>query len=182
MLTHRQRLQLAPAKPKNKKSLARTLLRRKRIQLSQFVPPIRDQRPPYHRSEFRLGVPGVHCLGAVDGVLLDYGIDSRRTWGQTTNLARVVVKTSGILNAGYGLFAGQDIAKDQLFTEYYGTIRSETEAAELKLKVPSFNFFVVVSVLVTSLETKLDLLSFRTRAMISISSGFTLSAMTASPL
>ena len=82
----------------------------------------------------------MHCLGAVDGVDLNYGIDSRHTWGQTTNLATVIVKTSGIPDAGNGLFAGQDIAKDQLFTEYFGSIVSETEADERKLKVPSFNF------------------------------------------
>ena len=141
-VTHRHRLQLV-TKPKNKKFTkfpARTILRRKRMRLSQSIPPILEQSPSYKRSEFRLGFPEVHCLGAVDGFKLNYGIDSRHTWGESTNLARVEVKTSGIEGAGNGLFAAQDLTKIQVFTGYYGTIISETEAAELELQVLPFDY------------------------------------------
>jgi hypothetical protein len=104
--------------------------------------------------------------GAVDRVNINYGIDSRYTWGESTDLARVDVKTSGIPDAGFGLFVGQDIAQDQVFSENFGTILSETElyrnrivpkfssseTDELKLKVLPFNFLAFVSVLITCLE------------------------------
>ena len=103
--------------------------------LAQVHPPIREQAPPYHRSMFRFGYPEVHMIGAYDGVELEYGIDKRHTWGKSTNLARLEVKTSNIPDAGYGTFAYQDITKNQLLTEYYGIQISEKDAYYLKLKV-----------------------------------------------
>jgi hypothetical protein len=116
-------------KPKNKQSVLRTNLRRKRLQLSQSIPPIKEQSPPYKRSAFRLGHPEVHCVGSVKGLKLDLddGIDSRHTWGESIDLAFLEVKPSNIDCAGVGEFANKDIAKNQLLTEYYGTIVSEME-------------------------------------------------------
>ena len=139
VLTHRQQLQLANPMPKNQKSVLRTILRRKRMQLSQTAPPIKMQTPPYKCTVFRWGFPAKYSLGAVDGVELDYGIDKRRIFGKTTGFARVEVKPSNIRDSGNGTFALQDIAKDQLFTQYWGTILSETEADEKKLKVRSIS-------------------------------------------
>ena len=138
VLTHRQRLQLATPMPKNPKSVLRTILRRKQMRLSQSDPPIKEQTPPYKRTQFRLGFPETHALGAVDGVDLEYGIDTRHTYGKSTDFARVEVKPSLIPDSGNGTFALQDIEKDKLFTQYWGTILSETEADEKKLEVRSF--------------------------------------------
>ena len=87
VLTHRQQLQLATPDPKHKKSRARTLVRRKLMKLAQSIPPIRQQNPPYRRKVFRYGFPEVYQLGAVNGVPLNYGIDSRHAWGESTDLA-----------------------------------------------------------------------------------------------
>ena len=143
VLTPRQRLQLATPMPKNRRSVLRTILGRKRMQMFQSVPPIKEQTPPYKRTEFRWGFPEKHSLGSVDGVDLEYGIDKRHTFGKCTDFARVEVKTSNIPGSGFGTFALQDIDKDKLFTQYWGTIVSETEAHEKKLKVLSFSSYTI---------------------------------------
>jgi hypothetical protein len=143
-LTPRQRLQLATPMPRNKKSLLRTILRRKQMQLFQSVPPVREQTPPFKRTEFRWGFPEEFALGAVEGVDLEYGIDTRRKYGKTTGFARVEVKPSLIPDSGNGTFALQDIDKDKVVTQYWGTICSETEADEKKLQVFSFNSFTIL--------------------------------------
>jgi hypothetical protein len=147
-LTPRQRLQLATPMPRNQKSLLRTILRRKQMQLFQSVPPVRKQTPPFRRtaSEFRWGFPDSEefSLGAVEGVDLEYGIDTQRKYGKPTGFARVDVKPSLIPDSGNGTFALQDIDNGKCVTQYWGTIRSETEADEKKLEVFSFKSFTIL--------------------------------------
>ena len=43
------------------------------------------QDPPYYRQGFQYGLSTEHHLGAVNGLPLDYGIDTRKPWGKQTD-------------------------------------------------------------------------------------------------
>ena len=122
--------------PSGMPKLHRRLVR-ERIMLADLesVPLIREQDPPYKRYGFRYGAKPVHRLGQVNGAALDYGIETRHTWGNTTDLASVLVTESFIEEAGDGLFANQPIQRGQLFSEYYSVKICEDAARELQLKV-----------------------------------------------
>jgi hypothetical protein len=111
--------------------------RRERL-AQQPVPPSMVQDPPYYRQGFQYGLSMEHHLGAVNGLPLDYGIDTRKPWGKQTDLARVVVKKSNLEDAGYGLFAKQFIPANTLFAKYYGVVISEKKAMQLLLQVSHY--------------------------------------------
>jgi hypothetical protein len=48
----------------------------------QPVPPLMVQDQPYYRQGFQYGFSTEHHLGAVKGLLLDYGIDTHKPWGK----------------------------------------------------------------------------------------------------
>ncbi len=72
------------------------------------VPAPRVQTPPYRRAAEIYGQDQTHRLGA-EGVRLEYGQGGLKKWGATTHLARVELKTSLVRNAGYGMFAAENI-------------------------------------------------------------------------
>ncbi len=112
--------------------------KRRELRAQQPVPPFMVQDPPYHRIGFRYGLSTEHHLGAVNGLHLDYGIDSRKQWGKQTDLARVVVKKSLLEDAGFGLFAKQFIPANTLFVKYSGVLISEKKAMKLLLEVSHY--------------------------------------------
>ncbi len=77
----------------------------------------------------------MHHLGRVNGVALYYGLETRQTWGNTTDLESVLATESYIEEAGDGLFANQPIQRGQLCAEYDSVKISEDAARKLQLKV-----------------------------------------------
>ena len=102
--------------------------------------PVLLQNPTFKTTGFRYGFPVIHRLGQVLGVLLDYGLDKVKPWGQVTNYVSVEARSSNVPDAGVDLFANQVIMKDQLLTEYRGKRISEAKAGELQLQVLILNF------------------------------------------
>jgi hypothetical protein len=103
------------------------------------VPAPRVQTPPYRRTAEIYGHDQTHRLGAVQGVRLEYGQGDLKKWGATTDLARVELKTSLVRDAGYGMFAAENIQAGRLFAQYYGKIISCLEAEKLKREVLPFH-------------------------------------------
>jgi hypothetical protein len=50
----------------------------------QPFPPLMVQDQPYYRQGFQYGFSTEHHLGAVNGLPLDYGIETRKPWGKQT--------------------------------------------------------------------------------------------------